>query len=151
MAFDTEVFENTATSSKIVLAVLAIIIVQRVVSNYLWNKKYKLPPRVPGIPLLGNTFQVPPMGQGLWGQEVSKKYGEMYVHVLLSQRSEDPDSDLFQVYMPIRGQNLGIPEFLQSSQRHNGEAISNLLLPPTPSSSINHHVRRISNSPHAIQ
>jgi hypothetical protein len=77
MALNTGIWQDTSTSSKIVLAVLAIIVVQRVVSNYLWNKKYKLPPRVPGIPLLGNTFQVPPMRQGLWGQEVSKKYGEM--------------------------------------------------------------------------
>lgn len=77
MALNTGIWQDTSTGSKIVLAVLAIVVVHRVVSNYLWNKKYKLPPRVPGIPLLGNTFQVPPMGQGLWGQEVSKKYGEM--------------------------------------------------------------------------
>lgn len=40
-------------------------------------RKYKLPPRVPGIPIFGNTFQLPPLKQGLWGIETAKKYGEM--------------------------------------------------------------------------
>lgn len=41
--------------------------------------KYRLPPRVPGIPIFGNTFQLPPLKQGLWGVETAKKYGEMLV------------------------------------------------------------------------
>lgn len=40
-------------------------------------RKYKLPPRVPGIPIFGNTFQLPPLKQGEWGIETAKKYGEM--------------------------------------------------------------------------
>jgi hypothetical protein len=40
-------------------------------------RKYKLPPRVPGIPIFGNTFQLPPLKQGVWGIETAKKYGEM--------------------------------------------------------------------------
>lgn len=77
VALKMEFLEPTSTSSKIFVAVLAIIVVQRIVSNYLWNNKYKLPPRIPGLPILGNTFQLPPMRQGLWGQEMTKKYGEM--------------------------------------------------------------------------
>jgi len=77
MATNTGVWENTSPSFKIIVALLTIIIAQRVVSNYLWNKKHKLPPRVPGIPIFGNTFQLPPMAQGLWGQEAAKRYGEM--------------------------------------------------------------------------
>lgn len=40
-------------------------------------RKYKLPPRIPGIPIFGNTFQLPPLKQGVWGIEMAKKYGEM--------------------------------------------------------------------------
>lgn len=47
------------------------------ISEYLKARKYKLPPRVPGIPIFGNTFQLPPLKQGVWGIETAKKYGEM--------------------------------------------------------------------------
>jgi hypothetical protein len=40
-------------------------------------KKYKLPPLVPGIPVFGNAFQVPPTQQGPWAKELAEKYGEM--------------------------------------------------------------------------
>jgi hypothetical protein len=47
------------------------------INAYVKARKYKLPPRVPGIPIFGNTFQLPPLKQGLWGIETAKKYGEM--------------------------------------------------------------------------
>ncbi|KAK4938229.1 hypothetical protein LTR10_021302 [Elasticomyces elasticus] len=43
-----------------------------------YAKKYKLPPRVPGIPIFGNTFQLPPLKQGVWGMETARQYGEMF-------------------------------------------------------------------------
>ena len=42
-------------------------------------RKYKHPPQIPGIPIFGNTFQLPPLKQGVWAIEMVQKYGEMYV------------------------------------------------------------------------
>jgi hypothetical protein len=39
--------------------------------------KYKLPPQVPGLPIFGNTFQVPATQQGPWAKKLAKTYGEM--------------------------------------------------------------------------
>jgi hypothetical protein len=44
---------------------------------YLYARKYKLPPRIPGIPIFGNALQIPPLKQGKWGIEMARKYGEM--------------------------------------------------------------------------
>lgn len=41
------------------------------------SKKYKLPPQVPGVPLFGNTFQIPAIQQGPWAKKLAEKYGEM--------------------------------------------------------------------------
>ena len=41
------------------------------------SSKYKLPPRVPGIPIFGNALQVPPVQQGPWAKGLAEKYGEM--------------------------------------------------------------------------
>ena len=65
----------------LVLVVLGFL--ARKYQAYQFNKKYKLPPRIPGIPVFGNTLQLPPLKQGLWGVEMAKKYGEMYVNVIL--------------------------------------------------------------------
>lgn len=43
------------------------------------DKKYKLPPRVPGVPIFGNTFQIPALQQGPWAKGLAEKYGEMFV------------------------------------------------------------------------
>ncbi|EXJ93192.1 hypothetical protein A1O3_01749 [Capronia epimyces CBS 606.96] len=42
------------------------------------SPKYKLPPQVPGIPIFGNSFQVPATQQGPWAKELAGKYGEMF-------------------------------------------------------------------------
>jgi hypothetical protein len=60
------------------LAALSIILVLGwKINEYVKAREYRLPPRVPGIPIFGNTFQLPPLKQGLWGIETAKKYGEM--------------------------------------------------------------------------
>lgn len=42
------------------------------------KKRYKLPPVVPGVPVFGNSFQVPAKQQGPWAKQLAEKYGEMY-------------------------------------------------------------------------
>lgn len=39
--------------------------------------KYKLPPQVPGLPIFGNTFQIPAVQQGPWAKKLAEAYGEM--------------------------------------------------------------------------
>lgn len=41
------------------------------------DKGFKLPPQVPGIPVFGNTFQIPALQQGPWAKKLAEKYGEM--------------------------------------------------------------------------
>ena len=60
----------------LVLVLLGLVV--RKFRVYQFNKKYKLPPRIPGIPVFGNTLQLPPLKQGVWGMEMAKKYGEMF-------------------------------------------------------------------------
>ncbi|KAG8628525.1 hypothetical protein KVT40_004398 [Elsinoe batatas] len=55
-----------------------IAVVVKVIHDAQWNAKYKLPPRVPGIPFFGNTFQVPPKQQGPWAKKLAEQYGEMF-------------------------------------------------------------------------
>ncbi|RDL31768.1 Cytochrome P450 [Venustampulla echinocandica] len=78
MAFKIGPFEGSLNWPTIVTAFLTLLLIQKTTANYLQSKKYKLPPRIPGLPIFGNTFQLPPMDQGLWGIEQAKKYGEMY-------------------------------------------------------------------------
>ncbi|KAG7054384.1 cytochrome P450 [Colletotrichum scovillei] len=42
------------------------------------DKGFKLPPQVPGIPVFGNTFQIPALQQGPWAKKLAEKYGEMF-------------------------------------------------------------------------
>jgi hypothetical protein len=71
--------EGSSISGALFFAVVILAIVQRIVSNHLYNKKYKFPPRIPGLPIVGNTFQLPLSQQGKWGIVQAKKYGEMCV------------------------------------------------------------------------
>ncbi|PNS18823.1 3-hydroxyphenylacetate 6-hydroxylase [Sphaceloma murrayae] len=48
------------------------------IQNLRWQSKYKLPPRVPGVPIFGNSFQVPPKQQGPWAKKLAEQYGEMF-------------------------------------------------------------------------
>jgi hypothetical protein len=68
----------TLSSSFIALLCLCIFIFTRhVLAKVKFNKKYKLPPQVPGWPIIGNSLDVPFPG-GMWGVEMARKYGEMF-------------------------------------------------------------------------
>lgn len=68
---------------QLVAAVGILAIAARVwYSRYVFNQKYRLPPRVPGIPFLGNSLQVPKWHQGPWAMDLANKYGEMYASSL---------------------------------------------------------------------
>ncbi|KAF2198478.1 cytochrome P450 [Delitschia confertaspora ATCC 74209] len=43
-----------------------------------FNRKYNMPVRVPGLPIVGNTLQLPLQHQGPVAAELAKKYGEMF-------------------------------------------------------------------------
>ena len=58
------------------LGTLILIAVWQV-KRYVRARRYKLPPSIPGIPVFGNTFQLPPLKQGVWAIEMAKQYGEM--------------------------------------------------------------------------
>jgi hypothetical protein len=47
------------------------------ITKKLHSSKYKLPPRVPGVPVFGNSFQVPLTQQGPWAKKLAETYGEM--------------------------------------------------------------------------
>lgn len=60
------------------LVVLLGILCEQAISRYRFGKNYKLPVKIPGIPILGNTLQIPALHQGVWGRAMAQKYGEMY-------------------------------------------------------------------------
>jgi hypothetical protein len=66
-----------ATSFGILAASLLVLLaVRQLISRWQFNRKYKLPPVVPGWPLLGNALDMPFPG-GMWGVKMAQKYGEM--------------------------------------------------------------------------
>lgn len=70
-------FESFALLPTVVVSILVIGVLQKILANHLASKKYRFPPRIPGSPIVGNTFQLPGNQQGLWGKEQAEKYGEM--------------------------------------------------------------------------
>lgn len=60
----------------LVFLAAAVFLIYRGINSYTFGKKYKLPPRIPGWPVIGNTFQVGPHA-GMWAAEMAEKYGEM--------------------------------------------------------------------------
>lgn len=69
------------TSFLPLIGVCAIVswIAFNVIQSKLKARKYNMPNRVPGVPIFGNTFQIPvdTCGQAVWASEHAKKYGEM--------------------------------------------------------------------------
>jgi hypothetical protein len=62
---------------KIAIGGVILYALQILIKTIIHTSKYKLPPRVPGLPIVGNTFQIPPIQQGPWAKQLAKKYGEM--------------------------------------------------------------------------
>lgn len=61
------------------LAVTIFFIVRRLVHDYQYEKKYRFPPIVPGLPIIGNSLQLPTrVGlQGPYLAKLAERYGEM--------------------------------------------------------------------------
>lgn len=61
------------------LAVTVLLVVRRLVHDYQYEKKYRFPPIVPGLPIVGNSLQLPTrVGlQGPYLAKLAEKYGEM--------------------------------------------------------------------------
>ncbi|KAG4416210.1 hypothetical protein IFR04_010667 [Cadophora malorum] len=71
-------FESFNLLPTVFIGILIIGALQKIITSHIASKKYKFPPRIPGSPIVGNTFQLPPNQQGLWGKEQAEKYGEMF-------------------------------------------------------------------------
>lgn len=61
------------------LAVTVFLVVRRLVHEYQYEQKYRFPPIVPGLPIVGNSLQLPTrVGlQGPYLAKLAEKYGEM--------------------------------------------------------------------------
>lgn len=81
---DTQVTRGLVLTTGVV-GVIALLLVQYAYTTFRWHKKYKLPPHVPGVPIFGNTFQIPAIQQGPWGKKLAEKYGEMYDYISAQQ------------------------------------------------------------------
>ncbi|CAG8952215.1 hypothetical protein HYFRA_00000955 [Hymenoscyphus fraxineus] len=97
-----------------VIVLVTVMVVDRLVSNYRWNKKYKFPNRIPGIPIFGNTFQLPAVHQGVWGNEQRKKYGDMFtckfgVNTWVFLNSSRVVTDLLKKRAAIYSSRLNLP------------------------------------------
>ncbi|RYC84014.1 hypothetical protein BFJ63_vAg13101 [Fusarium oxysporum f. sp. narcissi] len=61
------------TLGLIVLGLVAHVFYQ----SWTWHRTYKLPRTIPGLPVLGNIFQVP-YPSGMWLKSLAEKHGEMF-------------------------------------------------------------------------
>jgi hypothetical protein len=61
----------------LLLFVVVAFIVQQVIANIIFHRKYRFPNPVPGWPIIGNMLDVPFSGIGVWQHDLAKKYGEM--------------------------------------------------------------------------
>ncbi|UPK94134.1 hypothetical protein LCI18_005069 [Fusarium solani-melongenae] len=64
--------------SALVLVLLTALAGTWLFQRHRHNSRYKLPPKVPGVPVFGNSFQVPPIQQGPWAKNLAEKYGEIF-------------------------------------------------------------------------
>ncbi|EXJ73906.1 uncharacterized protein A1O5_02200 [Cladophialophora psammophila CBS 110553] len=62
----------------LILGFVVFFVAQSWFRSFRKNASYKLPPVVPGIPIFGNTFQIPALQQGPWAKKLADKYGEMF-------------------------------------------------------------------------
>lgn len=81
-AISSRILPTKATMKFLALFTCTTGLVLALALRYSYNqisfkRKYKLPPRVPGIPFFGNTFQIPRYNAGAWAKGLAAKYGEM--------------------------------------------------------------------------
>jgi hypothetical protein len=50
------------------------------------GRKYVFPPGPKGLPIIGNTWDLPPFGASALTKKWAKQYGEMYGHSSLADR-----------------------------------------------------------------
>lgn len=69
------------TSNQPLIAVIAglgiLFVLSSLVQSSRKTKWAKLPPAIPGLPIIGNSLSVPATQQGPWAKEQAEKYGEM--------------------------------------------------------------------------
>lgn len=118
------------------LGLSALLLAKRFSSK--GQKKYKLPPLVPGVPIFGNALQVPPTQQGQWAKDLAAKYGEMYE--LLDLPNEIALKLWVQVYGQVRSKHMGIFKLLTGSDRSHGEKSRYILVTSTISNDAGHYV-----------
>lgn len=63
--------------ASICLAILVALLLRYLVLTIIYKRRYKFPSVVPGVPIFGNTFQIPPLQQGPWAKKLADKHGEM--------------------------------------------------------------------------
>jgi len=68
-------FQGQSVSVVLSLIVLGLL-AHGFYRSWKWHRTYKLPHTVPGLPILGNIFQVP-YPSGMWLKSLAEKHGEM--------------------------------------------------------------------------
>lgn len=131
--------------------IILLFILRAIYKAFVWKSKYKLPVTVPGVPVFGNTFQIPASQQGPWAKQLAQKYGEMYDRLPSSTCIHKVTTNSYQVYMQVRGEYMGVFEFFTSCYRSHGTPRSYIFFAASISNDPGHHVGRLTHRPDAIQ
>ena len=66
------------SSLAVLLGTVVIFVIRALLLRYRYRSTYRFPAEIPGWPIIGNSLDVPFPG-GVWGHQMAKQYGEMYV------------------------------------------------------------------------
>jgi len=61
----------------LVLLVVVALVARLVVQKIAFNRKYRFPAEIPGVPFFGNAFQMPSVAQGPYLKKIAAEKGEM--------------------------------------------------------------------------
>jgi len=70
------VLQNVRSPWLAVLVVIALV-VRLLVQKIAFDRKYRFPAKIPGVPFFGNAFQMPPVAQGPYLKKIAAEKGEM--------------------------------------------------------------------------